>query len=159
MLSRWWIIGCLSVANSWKKAQRFKIQSSACLWGNQIGSIVGNETDNVNWDYIIKRFQCQAKGLGCCCVLYSVAQLCPTLCDPMDCSPPGSSVHGILQARILEWIFVPFSRGSSWCSDWTWISSLTGRFFTLWTTWLPYWTAQIESIFIIAENSVDPAGN
>ena len=42
-----------------------------------------------------------------------VAQLCLTLCDPMDCSPPGSSVHGILQARILEWIAIPFSRGSS----------------------------------------------
>ena len=39
-----------------------------------------------------------------------VAQLCPTLCDPMDCSPPGSSVHGILQARIMEWVAIPFSR-------------------------------------------------
>ena len=45
------------------------------------------------------------------CVL--VAQSCPTLCDPMDCSLPGSSVHGILQARILEWVDMPFSRGSS----------------------------------------------
>ena len=43
-----------------------------------------------------------------------VAQLCLTLCDPMDCSPPGSSVHGILQAAILEWAAIPFSRGSSW---------------------------------------------
>ena len=42
-----------------------------------------------------------------------VAQLCPTLCDLMDCSLPGSSVHGILQARILEWVAIPFSRGSS----------------------------------------------
>ena len=42
-----------------------------------------------------------------------VAQLCPTLCDPMDCSPPGSSVHGILQTRILERVAIPFSRGSS----------------------------------------------
>ena len=40
-------------------------------------------------------------------------QSCLTLCDPMDCSPPGSSVHGILQARILEWVAMPFSRGSS----------------------------------------------
>ena len=40
-------------------------------------------------------------------------QSCPTLCDPMDCSPPGSSVHGILQARILEWVAMPSSRGSS----------------------------------------------
>ena len=43
----------------------------------------------------------------------SVAQSCPTLCDPMDCSLPGSSVHGILQARILEWVAFPFSRESS----------------------------------------------
>ena len=40
-------------------------------------------------------------------------QLCPTLCNPMDCSPPGSSVHGILQARILEWVAISSSRGSS----------------------------------------------
>ena len=40
-----------------------------------------------------------------------VAQSCPTLCDPMDCSPPGSSIHGILQARILEWGAISFSRG------------------------------------------------
>ena len=51
------------------------------------------------------------------------------LCDPMDCSPPGSSVHGILQARILEWVAMPSSRGSSRPRDWTWVSSVssTGR--------------------------------
>ena len=42
-----------------------------------------------------------------------VAQSCPTLCDPVDCSPPGSSIHRILQARILEWVAVPSSKGSS----------------------------------------------
>ena len=46
------------------------------------------------------------------CVWVLVSQLCPTLCHPTDCSPPGTSVHGILQARILEWIAIPFSRGS-----------------------------------------------
>ena len=55
----------------------------------------------------------------CAC---SVIQLCPTLCDPMDCSPPGSSVHGIFQARILEWVAIPFSRGSSWPRNQTWVS-------------------------------------
>ena len=45
-------------------------------------------------------------------VVVLVIQLCPTFCNPMDCSPPGSSVHGILQARILEWVAVPFSRVS-----------------------------------------------
>ena len=48
-----------------------------------------------------------------CLVEVLVAQLCLTLCDPVDCSPPGSSVHRILQARILEWVAIPFSRGSS----------------------------------------------
>ena len=46
-----------------------------------------------------------------------VTQLCLTLCDPVDCSPPGSSVHGILQARILEWVAISLSRGSSRPSD------------------------------------------
>ena len=63
-----------------------------------------------------------------------VAQSCPTLCDPMDCDPPGSSVHGILQARILEWLAVPFSRGSPWPRDQTWVSCNADRFFTGWAT-------------------------
>ena len=62
--------------------------------------------------------------ITCVCVL--AAQSCLTLCDPMDCSPPGSSVLGILQARILKWVAIPFSRGFSWCRDWTWVSC-TGR--------------------------------
>ena len=49
------------------------------------------------------------------CVL--VAQSCPTLCNPMDCSSPGSSAHGILQVRILEWVVIPFSKGSSQPKD------------------------------------------
>ena len=60
-----------------------------------------------------------------------VAQSCPTLCDPMDCSPPGSSVHGILQARILEWGAISFSRGSSRPSDQTQVSCIAGRCFNL----------------------------
>ena len=68
-------------------------------------------------------------------VLYVlVAQLCPTLWDPKDCSPPGFSVHGILQARLLEWIAIPFSRGSSWPRNWTLVSCIAGRFFTTWAT-------------------------
>ena len=51
-----------------------------------------------------------------------VSQLCPTLCDPMDRSPPGSSVHGILQARILKWVAIPFFRESSQPRDQTLVS-------------------------------------
>ena len=59
-----------------------------------------------------------------------VAQSCLTLCDPMDCSPPGSSVHEIFQARILEWVAISFSRGSSQPRDLTWVSCTAYRFFT-----------------------------
>ena len=50
---------------------------------------------------------------------------CPTLCDPMDCSLPGSSLHGIFQARILEWVAIPSSRGSSWPRCWSWVSYIS----------------------------------
>ena len=66
------------------------------------------------------------------CVHANLFQSCPTLCDPMDCSPPAVSVYGILQARVLEWVAVPSSRGSSPSSDRTCISCgpwITGRFF------------------------------
>ena len=56
------------------------------------------------------------------------------LCNPMDCNPSGSSVRGILQAGILEWVAIPFSRGSSWPRDQTWVSCTVGRFFTIWAT-------------------------
>ena len=53
-----------------------------------------------------------------------VVQLCPTLCHPMDCSPPGSFVRGILQAKVLEWVAISFSRGSSWTRHQTHISCI-----------------------------------
>ena len=62
------------------------------------------------------------------------AQLCLTLCDPMDCSPPGSSIHGILQARILEWVAISSSRRSSQSRDRAWVFRITGRFFSIWAT-------------------------
>ena len=55
----------------------------------------------------------------------SVIKLCPTLCNPVDCSPPGSPVHGNFQARILEWVAISSSRGSSQPRDWTWVSCLS----------------------------------
>ena len=60
-----------------------------------------------------------------------VAQLCPTLCDPMDCSLPGSSIRGILQARILEGVAISFSRGSSRPRDRTLVSHTVGRLYRL----------------------------
>ena len=69
------------------------------------------------------------------CVWAQLLQLFPAVCNLMDCSQPGSAVHGILQARILEWITVSFSRGSSPLREWTCISCIAGRFFTHWATW------------------------
>ena len=60
-----------------------------------------------------------------------VTQLCPTLGNPMDCSPPGFSVHGIFQARVLECITISFSRGSSQTRDRTWVFCTAGRYFTI----------------------------
>ena len=60
-----------------------------------------------------------------------VAQLCPTRCSPMDCSLPGSSIHGIFQARVLEWVAISFSMGSSQPRDRTRVSCIAGRCFTL----------------------------
>ena len=63
-----------------------------------------------------------------------VVQWCLILCDPMDCSSPDSSVHRILQARILEWGAIPFSRGSSRPWDRTRVSFIVGKFFTFWAS-------------------------
>ena len=64
----------------------------------------------------------------------SVAQSCLTLHDPMDCSLPTSSVHGILQVRILEGVGIPFSRGPSQARGWTQVSHIARRFFIIWAT-------------------------
>ena len=59
-----------------------------------------------------------------CCAVCLVVQSCPTICCPMDCSPPGFSVHGILQARMLEWVAISYSRGSSQPRDRTYLSCI-----------------------------------
>ena len=69
------------------------------------------------------------QSVGSRVVIMKVAQSCPTLCDPMD-----YTVHGILQARILEWVVFPFSSGSSQPRDQTQVSCIAGRFFTSWAT-------------------------
>ena len=73
-----------------------------------------------------------------------VVQSCPTLCDHTNCSLPSSSVYGILQARIMKWVAIPFSRGSSQPRDRTWVSCIRGRFFTVWgTRQAPNWSIDI----------------
>ena len=79
------------------------------------------------------------KWQNCFCFLYKIkgklliAQSHPTLCNSTDCSPAGSFVKGVLQGRILEWVVSPFSRGSSQNRDWTQVSCIVGRFFTICT--------------------------
>ena len=76
-------------------------------------------------------------------VKVSVTQLRLTLCNPRNCSPTGSSVHRILHSRILVWVAIPVSRGSSQPKDWTQVSFIAGRFFTVWVTGKPiqaYWS-------------------
>ena len=91
---------------------------------------------NLHWHLIITESIVCLRTPSPYCTVYGfnvlVAQSCPTLYKPMDCSPPGSSGHGILQARILEWVAISFSRASS-RQDRTQVSCTPGRFFTIWT--------------------------
>ena len=80
----------------------------------------------------------------------SVAQWCPTLGDPLDCSLPGSSVHGRFQARILERVAISFSRGSSWPRDWTCVSWVSCN-----DRWILYHCATWEALF---DNSCSKTG-
>ena len=89
-----------------------------------------------------------------------IAQSRLTLSDPMDCSLPGSSLHGILQAKVLEWVAISFSRGSSRPRDQTQISRIPGRCFNLWATFLlakAILRELLREIFRLKES--DPNGN
>ena len=81
------------------------------------------------------------------------ASSCQSLCNPRDCSPPGYSVHGILRQRILEWVAMPFSRGSSWPKDWNWASCITGRIFTVWAPreHSSYWHLNFSTMWPISD--------
>ena len=83
-----------------------------------------------------------------------VAQSCPTLCDAMDYSLLGSSVHGILQARTLEWVAISFSRESPWPRDRTQVSRIAGRRFNLWAT-REAWSWKFKTISTISLNKLE----
>ena len=96
----------------------------------------------------------------CVCL---VAQLCPTLCNPMDCSSPGSSVRGILQARILEWVAIPFTKGSSQSRDRicvSHVSCIAGGFFTAEPPGKPlYLTFGVKCCVVGSEDRSSRAGS
>ena len=83
-----------------------------------------------------------------------VSQLCLTLCRHMDCSLPGYSVHGILQARILEWVAISFSGGSSWWRNWTQVSCIAGGFFINWATREAWSSSDIEVYLLISKHGL-----
>ena len=90
--------------------------------------IIGNDFTIIL--YTLKLYSVKHKLCVCVCVL--VTQSCVTLQDPLHCSLPGSSVHGILKVRILEWVAIPFAKGSSQPGNWTQVSCPVSRFFTIW---------------------------
>ena len=105
-----------------------KIRDTKGTFHAKMGSIKDRNGMNLKEAEDKKRWQEYTEGEG------EVAQSCPTLCDPVDCSLPGFSIHGIFQARILEWVTISFSRGSSRPRDQTRVSCIGGRHFNLWAT-------------------------
>ena len=93
-----------------------------CLLRNLYAGQEATELNMDNW--LIQNWESESE----------VAQSCPTLCDQMNCSLPGSSGHGIFQARVLEWVAISFFRGSSWPRNQTQVSCIAGRRFSIWAT-------------------------
>ena len=104
---------CWLLRSSEREKGRLKMTPSPCAWWD-VGRM-SISTNSLEW----KESYVHPDTRVCCAMSW---QLCPTLRSSMDSSPPISSVHGILQARILEWIAMTSSRGSSWLKDWTRIS-------------------------------------
>ena len=110
-----------------EKAEEPDIKLPASAGSSKKQEISQNTFDFCFIDYA-KAFDCVDHNVC------EVSQLCPTLCDPMDCSLPGSSIHGIFQARILEQVAISFSRRSFWPRNWTRVSHIVGRCFIVWAT-------------------------
>ena len=110
-------------------------------WHAAIHGVINNRTQLSDWTDWCNIIICENES--------EVAQSCSILCDPMDRSLPGSSILEIFQARILEWVAIFFSRGSSPPRDQTRVSGITGGFFTVWAT--------MEAFFNVGSLLADPA--
>ena len=114
----------------------FQEVCSVVLWFERVALYLNNQTEAFGESSVPKTLSLLLSSVHSFYLIKfilkwsEVAQSCPTLCDPMDCS----SVHGIFQARVLDWVAISFSRGSSWPRDQTWISHTEGRCFTVWAT-------------------------
>ena len=133
----WWIFDLLPKSHKWEFTG---LASEEEKWEHNFEQICTLEGNNLNIKNLVKpsifkniffynqtvRVKCDLNGESLTKV--KVTQSCLTLCDSMN-----YTAHGILQARILEWVAFPFSRGSSWPRNWTRVSCITGGFFTNWT--------------------------
>ena len=108
---------------SWKK-----VKVVSWVWGLEEAEFTGSDYNQRILQANLREATPPGKGHS------EVAQSCPTLCDHMDCSLRGSSIHGIFQARVMEWAAISFSRESSQPSDQTWVSHIADRHFTIWAT-------------------------
>ena len=118
------------------EVEREKFLNKVVIWSNL--SIRKNRTGHRGFDFQRVNKPTEAvSGKVFATVLYCclVTESCPAVCDPMDCSPPGSSVHGILQESVLEWVARPSSRGSSHSTDQTYSSCFGEWILHHWATW------------------------
>ena len=138
---------CSSVSASLKMSPLFSVaQSCLTLWnptdcrppGSSVHGIFPGKNTRVDCYFLLQRiFLTQGLNPHLLCLLHwkwrerEVTQLCPTVFNPIDYSLPCSSIHGIFQATVLEWVAISFSRGSSRPRDWTWVSCIVGRRFTI----------------------------
>ena len=121
----------------------------------EISAVLSHE---VHGNLLLQSWQTNVVGLaGCCFCCCSVAKSCLFLCNPMDCSPPGSSVHGIFQARILEWVVIFSSKGSSWPMDRTCVSC-GGRWIIYHWATRQAWDFQESSLKGSTDHSYLPKG-
>ena len=116
-----------SVVDCWKWSTMFRRNLEWKQWPEEnVEKLVWNNKE-ISWSSGGRSGREDTNFEGLWCKHSKLLQSCSTLCDTVDCSPPSSSVHGILQARILEWVAISFSRGSSSPKDQTWVSCIAGR--------------------------------
>ena len=136
--AEWEVASCLvSKRDIWRWAwmsQVTNLLSELSLWASVLSSL---KWDITNLIVRVQRTK-QVKHLYVCVL---VTQLCLTLCNPLDCSPPGFSVHAIFQARVLEWVAMPSSRGSSWPKDQTQAFCICRQILYHCATWEALWEA------------------
>ena len=142
-----WFLNLEKACHTWILESMEHVQATYSLGSALLLSLKPASNRSPSWDTEVKWFACVTQTHWDClqttpqkaaeppiqiiCCYCLVTKCSPTLCDPMDCSPPGPPVHGISQARILEWVAISFSRGSSQPRDQTCISFIAGRFFSI----------------------------